>query len=199
MPTSAGLFDTWQDAERAVAELERLGFSKESIKLVTRGERSAAPGGPPPGEGAVVASRAGAVAAGGAAIGGMTGLLAGLSTFAVPGLGPVLTAGAAVTILGSAAAGAGVGAAAGGLIGAIYGMGVAEEDAGAYAEGVSGDGVLLSVETGEARSAEADEILRAAGAADMNVRRRMGRDEMVTSDKDPATIIGDYPPHDSSR
>lgn len=147
-------------------------------------------------EGVRIATHAGVIATGGAAIGGMVGALAGLSTFAVPGLGPILTDGATMHIFGTAAAGIGVGAAGGGVIGALYGMGVVEEDAAVYARSVSRGGVLLTVDTDEARAAEAEEILRAAGASDPGGRYAGGQGEIVTSDKDPATIIGDYPPHE---
>ena len=46
---------------------------------------------------------------------------------------------------GAALAGAGIGAAAGGLLGALTGMGIPEEEAHVYAEGVRRGGTLVTV------------------------------------------------------
>lgn len=63
-------------------------------------------------------------------LGGGAGLLAGLSSLAIPGVGPVVAAGWLITTL----TGAGVGAAAGGLLGSLTGAGVEEAGAKGYAE-----------------------------------------------------------------
>lgn len=199
MPTSAGLFDSPQAAERAAAELERRGFRNDAIRSVAQeGRRSAAPAfrGILPGERAVIARRAGGVAVVGAALGGAVGWMSGLSTFTLPGLGPVVAESAAGAVFGPLAAGAGLGALAGAVIGALYGMGVAEDASAVYAEGVAQGKVLLSVETDEARLAEADEVLRAAGAQGVGEDRARAS-EALRPGEDPATIIGDYPPNDA--
>lgn len=199
MPTSAGLFDSSQAAERAAAELERRGFPKEAIRSVAQeGRRSAVPAfrGILPSEHAVIVRRTGGVAVVGAVLGGAVGWMAGLSTFTLPGLGPVIPESAIGTILGPLAAGAGLGAFAGAVVGALYGMGVAEDASAVYVEGVIEGKVLLSVETDEARLAEADEVLRAAGAQGVGEDRARAS-ETLRPGEDPATIIGDYPPDDT--
>jgi uncharacterized protein (TIGR02271 family) len=78
------------------------------------------------------------------------GLLVGLGALTIPGIGPVLAAGplaAAVSGLVGAGVGAVAGAAAGGLLGALVDMGIPEEQAGIYAEGVRRGGTLVTVET----------------------------------------------------
>jgi hypothetical protein len=64
-------------------------------------------------------------AAGGGVLGGTLGVLAGIGTLAIPGLGPFIAAGPIMAGL----AGLGVGGAVGGLIGALEGMGIPEYEA----------------------------------------------------------------------
>jgi hypothetical protein len=170
MKTVVGLFDYYQDAERAVSELNARGFTSADISVAARdttlqqrvvGDKDAA-----------VAESAGAGAVGGAAVGGLAGLLVGLGAIAIPGIGPVIAAGTLATALGTTAAGAGIGAAAGGLIGALVGLGIPEEDAHFYAEGVKRGGVLVTVRTGDERAPEALNIMRQFNATDVNTRRR---------------------------
>jgi hypothetical protein len=73
----------------------------------------------------------------------------GLGALTIPGLGPVLAAGPLAIAL-STLLGAGVGAAAGGvtggLLGALIGLGIPEEEAEYYAEGVRRGGVLVTTQ-----------------------------------------------------
>ena len=101
----------------------------------------------------------------------MAGLLIGIGALAVPGIGPVLAAGPLAGALGTALAGAGIGAAAGGLVGALAGLGVPEEHAEYYAEGVRRGGTLVSVQTDDVNADAAAEAMRAAGALDVEARR----------------------------
>jgi uncharacterized membrane protein len=170
MKTVVGLFEYYQDAERAVNELTNRGFARNEISVAARDNvlRSRAVGG----RETAVAESAGAGAVGGAAVGGIAGLLVGLGALVIPGIGPVVTAGTLATALASTAAGAGIGAAAGGLIGALVGLGIPEEDAQFYAEGVKRGGVLVTVQTSDDRAQEALNILRQANAVDVDTQRR---------------------------
>lgn len=172
MRTVAGLFERFEDAEKAVNDLHRQGFSPDQVNVIARdvvvqdqdqvGGRSG------------YAVTEGAI--GGTAIGGLGGLLLGLSALSVPGIGPVITAGSIFTALGSTAAGAGVGAVTGGLIGALAGAGISEEDAHTYAEGVKRGGVLLVVDVDDDTLApQASQTLFDANAVDINMRREEWR------------------------
>jgi heat induced stress protein YflT len=77
----------------------------------------------------------------GAVVGGTLGLLAGIGSLAIPGLGPFIAVG---PIMG-ALAGAGTGGAVGGLIGALVGLGVPEYEAKRYEGLVKQGKILLSV------------------------------------------------------
>jgi hypothetical protein len=74
---------------------------------------------------------------------------------AIPGIGPVLVAGPiAATLIG-----AGVGAVTGGLIGALVDLGVPEEEAGYYAEGIRRGGTLVTLIVSDHMADHAIEIM----------------------------------------
>ncbi|MCL4298521.1 MAG: general stress protein [Anaerolineae bacterium] len=167
MKRIAGLFEHEQAADRAISELQKKGFNKEHFGVITRNritqkvnrEEDIR-------EGTVKADQKLGVT-GGAAVGGLTGLLLGVGALFIPGIGPVLAAGT----LGAIAAGTGMGAVAGGLLGALTSMGITEE-AEVYAEGIKRGGVLLVVEADDERAPEVDKIMTQAGAVEVKARRQ---------------------------
>jgi hypothetical protein len=103
------------------------------------------------------------VAAGGT-IGGALGLLAGIGTLAIPGVGPFIAAGPIMAAL----AGLGVGGALGGLVGALVGMGIPEYEAKRYEGRLREGGVLMSVHCDTSNDiTRAKEILKRTGADDI--------------------------------
>jgi hypothetical protein len=158
MITVTGLFKTPAEAQSAVQELVNSGWPHEDIGLVT-GRPSAGGRHDPHALGVKDAEK-------GAVVGGLAGLFIGLSELAVPGVGPVLVGGWLVTTL----LGAGVGAAAGGLVGSLVDAGISHEEAGRLAEGVKAGGTLVTVRSSGDRIADAEEILRRHGAANIEER-----------------------------
>lgn len=130
------VYDTFNQADRVVRELQSAGVASDSISLVA-GDNSA--------QITSVEDIATAGAGVGAAFGGGAGLLAGLGLLAIPGLGPVVAAGWLVSSATCAVAGA----AAGGLIGALVGTGIDETDAHVCAEIVRRGGTIVSVRADE--------------------------------------------------
>ncbi len=167
MKIVTGLFDTYRQAEDAVAALKESGISSDDISIVSRdadyvpddAESTAA-------EGMGVGSGLGLIA------GGSAGLLTGLGIIAIPGVGPVVAAGWLVATLAGAAAGTVVGGAAGGLLGALTGSNVSEADAHVYAESVRRGGTLVSVRVHDDRVAEAQSILDRSTPVDVQGRRK---------------------------
>lgn len=154
--TVIGLYDDMQSAQQVVRDLRDRGISNERISLVANdasGEYSGMLGGKATKgrkgkkddtEGAETGAGIGAV------LGGIGGLLVGLGALTIPGIGPVIAAGplaAAVSGLVGAGVGAAAGAAAGGLLGALVDMGIPEEQAEYYTEGVRRGGTLVVVES----------------------------------------------------
>ena len=164
-----GLFDTVDQANHVVAELEARGFRREDINLVGGGKQRIE-----------VVSGAGE----GAAIGGGLGLVAGLAALAIPGVGPVIAAGPVAVAL----TGAGFGAAAGGLLGALNNMGIPEEDAPAFLEGIKRGAALVSLRADSDDDAErAADVMDDNGSLDIDERRGQWIESHLDAvDPDPA-------------
>jgi uncharacterized membrane protein len=116
----------------------------------------------------------------GALVGGLGGLLVGLGALAIPGIGPVLAAGPLATAV-AAIVGAGVGAAAGGAVGGIIGglvdLGIPEEQAHYYAEGIRRGGVLVTARTSDVDTQRVHGILNRYSPANIEDRAAAWRQE----------------------
>jgi hypothetical protein len=104
-----------------------------------------------------------------------------LGIIAIPGIGPLVAAGVLATTLAGAAGGSLVG----GLLGALTNYGVDERDAHVYSEGVRRGGTLVTVQTDDARLAQAELILNGKQPVDVVARRKYYADEGWT-EYDPA-------------
>jgi uncharacterized protein (TIGR02271 family) len=172
--TVVGLFDDRAAAQEAVRELMNERFTADQISLMSK---------KPDGEGVKVeyveedgreqiedmAKGAGT----GAAIGGAAGLLLSLTALAIPGIGPVLAAGPLAALI----AGAGVGAATGGLVKGLTRLGVEDDDAHTFAEGLKRGGTLVSVETGDHRADRAVAVMKRLGAVEIDKRAAEWREQ----------------------
>jgi uncharacterized membrane protein len=190
--TVVALFDNIQQAHDAVRDLNTTGISRENISLVSNDvegtysqqlDRDAQSNL----ETSDTAENIGKGAGAGAVIGGLGGLVVGLGALAIPGIGPVVAAGPIATTL----AGAGVGAVAGGLVGALVDIGVPEEDAKLYSEGVRRGGTLLTVQADEQQVDQVIDMLNQHRPVDIKERREQwstghdaGLDRDVTTSRD---------------
>jgi hypothetical protein len=170
--TIGRLYDRYDTALAVVRDLEAAGVPFGDITLLANAERER---GFVPDVGSEAEAEAepadtgsgGAGAVVGTILGGGAGLLAGIGSLAIPGLGPVVAAGWLVATL----TGAGIGAAGGGLIGALTGSGVSENEATVYAEGIRRGGTLVSVRAEESELHLAEAVFARYGADDWQQRR----------------------------
>lgn len=172
MKNIIGLFKHEYEADAAIVALQRAGFGSNNlgaiapnsvVQKVNRQEDVE--------QGSIQADdKLGA--SGGAAIGGLMGLLLGLGAVVIPGIGPVLAAGTIASALGLTAASTGMGLIAGGLLGALTSLGISEEEAQAYDEGVKQGGILVVVAAEEAQAAQVREIMGQHGAVEVNTQRQ---------------------------
>lgn len=157
--TVAAVFSSRIEADRAVEDLVRAGFSRAGISLLvaesSRGQHFKVVEGDKAAQGAL----------GGGVVGGTLGALAaGLAAVGIivaPGVGLV----AAGPLL-AALAGLGAGAAAGGLVGGLVGLGIPEHHAMVMDKQITRGGILVAVGVAtkdEQRAAE--EALAQSGAA----------------------------------
>ena len=136
----SAVFDSRDEAERALSELRSAGVRDDAISVIGRPE-----GGDDDG-----VNKSGAVK--GALGGAAAGTLLGLAALAIPGVGPLAAAGAiaAGAVPEAAAIGAAAGAATGGLTGLLAKHGVSDEDARYYEDHVNRGGIFVSVHAEEA-------------------------------------------------
>ena len=142
MPKSiVGIAKTNLQVERTIDEIQEDALIPVSEISVLMPDSSAEPelGAVKTGK-APEAASAGAITGG--VVGGTLGLLAGIGTLAIPGLGPIIAAGPIMAALGGAAAGA----AAGGVVGALVGLGIPEFEAKVYEERLKAGGYLVAVQ-----------------------------------------------------
>ncbi len=169
MRTIAHVYDSYAEASRVVSALEAAGIPQDNISLVS-GDKTAGSGtatGMTSGDadqGAETGAGTGATI--GTVVGGGAGLLAGIGSLAIPGVGPLVAAGWLVATL----TGAGVGAAAGGLIGSLTGAGISEADAKTYSEGVSRGGTLVTVRADDAQAGRVEQIMKGGAAGGTGMR-----------------------------
>jgi hypothetical protein len=157
-----GIYKSSVAAERAVDRLLSAGFSNNDISVLLPDNQSSKEFAHEKNTKVPEGTTTG-VAAGGV-IGGTLGLLAGIGSLAIPGVGPFIAAG---PIMG-ALAGLGVGGTVGGLIGALVGMGIPEYEAKRYEGRVKDGGVLLSVHCSDSHDiSRAKDLLKETGAEDI--------------------------------
>jgi hypothetical protein len=171
--TIVGLYDNFNTTQQVLQDLANAGIARENISLVASdaaGEygRQFTTTDDQVDE---VGSGAGVGAGVGAILGGIGGLLVGLGALAIPGIGPVIAAGPLITAL----AGAGIGAVAGGLVGALTEMGVPEEEAHYYAEGVRRGGHLVTVNSPDDMADEVRDIMNRYNPVDIDERSAQWR------------------------
>ncbi|MBV9786077.1 MAG: hypothetical protein JO264_19925 [Acidisphaera sp.] len=168
--TFTRLYDSHDDAVQVVNDLEAAGIPASDISLVASNRDNRYPGtdvdSTPGGTGA------GAGATVGTVLGGGAGLLAGIGSLAIPGVGPIVAAGWLIATITGAGVGAAVGGAAGGLIGGLTSAGVSEDEAHVYAEGVRRGGSLITVRADDPQAARVESILGQRSYVDTAARRQ---------------------------
>lgn len=170
--TVVGLFDLRDDAQTAVQNLINAGYDRKDISVVAADTSGEFTSSTPDSEGSLAGEGAVSGATSGAVVGGLFGLLVGAGALAFPAVGLV-----AIGPLAGLLTGAGIGAVSGGIIGALIGLGIPEEHAGVYAEGVRRGGTLVSVYVAEGGdTGRVEDILDDAGAVDVNERHTTYRE-----------------------
>jgi hypothetical protein len=160
--TVFGIFHTETHAEEGVDRLIVEGFSSRQVSVLFADTKSSKEFAHEKNIKAPEVITKGAAAGG--AIGGTIGLLAGIGSLAIPGVGTLIAAG---PIMG-ALAGLGVGSTVGGLIGALVEMGIPEHEAKRYEARIKEGGALLSIHCNSSEEvSRAEAILKELGAEDI--------------------------------
>lgn len=178
--TVVALYDDFETARDVVEDLVESGFDRDNISLIA-----------PDHEGRFSRHFEGArddddVSAGeGAGFGAVVGALVGLGVALIPGIGPVVAAGpfAAAALAGI---GAVAGAATGGIVGALVDLGVPDEEAHYYAEGIRRGGTMVTVTTDDASAPRAQDIMNRHNPIDLDDRVNYWRDSGWNAFEDSA-------------
>jgi hypothetical protein len=154
-----GTFEDRAVAQAAIERLKAAGIAEGEISLLARDLEVEVPVAV---EGTPATATVTGAAAGGL-LGALGGVLIGLATLAVPGVGPVVAAGPLLAALSATA----FGAAAGGMVGALVDMGVPEEHVRLYVSDVKRGHVLLAVRTDALSEARLRDLMAEAGALNL--------------------------------
>ena len=177
-----GIYQSAADAERAVDALVDARFSSSDVSVLMPDNQGSQDFAHEKKTKAPEGTATGVVAGG--TVGGTLGLLAGIGTLAIPGVGPFIAAGPIMAAL----AGMGVGGTVGGLVGALVGMGIPEYEAKRYEGRVKDGGVLLSVHCDTAEQiTRAKDVLKRTQAEDVSSTGEAASDEHENRDK---TLLG---------
>jgi hypothetical protein len=145
---ASAVFDSREEAERAISELRSAGVNESAISIVGRHGEESTDGSDGDNDGGANKSGALKGALAGAGLGGLLGVAA----LAIPGVGPLAAAGAiaASAVPEAAGIGAAVGATAGGLSGLFAKEGVDDDDAAYYETHVKQGGYFVGVRADDA-------------------------------------------------
>lgn len=168
--TIVALYDDFSTAQSVLQDLIDAGFSRENISLMASdatGEHTKNYTKDPAGEDVTAGE--------GAGFGAVVGTLIGLGVSLIPGIGPVIGAGPLAVAL-TAGIGAAAGAITGGISAALIDLGVSEEDAPYYAEGLRRGGTLVSVTADDAWTDRVEEVLNRHHPIDIDHRAAYWRD-----------------------
>ena len=139
------IFTSHDDAIEAARRVKDSGLRTSDISIVTN-EQNATPSNDKISKGTVS----------GGVLGGAAGLLLGLGTIAIPGLGMVAAAGPIAGLLG--------GAVTGGIVGALVDLGIPQQKSEEYEKDIKDGNTLWSMEVEEANFESVRNILRECGA-----------------------------------
>jgi uncharacterized membrane protein len=182
--TVSALYDNATDAHATVRDLVDDGVRRDNISLVASdaaGEYVDYHGEDLPADDTIGGAAAGAM------FGGIGGLLVGLAALAIPGIGPIVAAGP----IAAALTGAGIGALTGGLLGALIDLGVDEDSAEYYAEGVRRGGTLVTAHVDEGIAERVADIMERHDPVDLERRVSYWREQGWTGydpDADPYNV-----------
>lgn len=199
-----GVYPTENEAISAINRLFEMGYENNDVSVIAKD-----PGGFDTLENRTdvdvdspkaIGRTAGAGVATGGILGGIGGLLLGLGTLAIPGIGPIVAAGPIAATLGGIAAGG----TAGGILGALAGMGIEKSEAKNYQSALERGELLVVVEADDDRYDRVNDIFRYPEEEYYNHYQRGVIDPVIPLGSDaggdlPPPVIPPYPPNDINR
>lgn len=155
--TVVGIFDSRESAEEAANQIKNQGLRLDDISIVAKDQNTTATDT----DGELVNDNISDGVTAGAVIGGLAGLLIGVGTFAIPGLGMLVAAGPLAGLLS--------GAVTGGVVGGLVDLGIPEAEGKRYEEEIRRGRILLTMRSTEESVDDVAGVLRNSGAFDVKV------------------------------
>ena len=141
--TIVGIFDSYDFAENAARQVKDYGLRTDDISIVGKQDENS--------NGTGTDNISGGVTTGGV-LGGLAGLLLGMGTLVIPGLGVIAAAGPIAGVLS--------GAITGGIVGGLVDLGIPEEAGRRYEEEVKQGRILWTMSTEEDAVDRISDILK---------------------------------------
>ncbi|MCK9477911.1 MAG: DUF1269 domain-containing protein [Firmicutes bacterium] len=145
MKKITAVFTSHEDAVEAAYRVKEAGLRTSDISIITN-EENTEPQNDQISRGTV----------GGGVLGGAAGLLLGLGTIAVPGLGVIAAAGPIAGLLG--------GAVTGGIVGALVDLGIPQEKSEEYEQDIKEGNTIWAMDVEDVNYDRVKNILRDCGA-----------------------------------
>jgi uncharacterized membrane protein len=163
--STVAIYETHDQAEQAVKELQKSGFDMKKLSIVGKGYET---------ENHVIGyynsgDRMKHWGKFGAFWGGIWGLLFGAAFFLIPGIGPVLVAGPIIASIVAALEGAVVVGGLGVIGGALFSLGIPKDSIVRYESSLKADKFLLVAHGTTDEVAKAQEILKTTKPIEVNV------------------------------
>jgi uncharacterized membrane protein len=149
--TIAAIFNSYSYAENAAKQVKDYGLRTDDISIVAKENEN---------NKGVTDNISGGATTGGV-LGGLAGLLLGIGTVVIPGLGVIAAAGPIAGILS--------GAITGGIVGGLVDLGIPEEAGKRYEQDVKQGKVLWTMSTEEGSVDRISDILKSNGAENVEV------------------------------
>jgi hypothetical protein len=168
--TASAVFDSHDEAQRAVSALRQAGVADSSVSVIAKHGRTTTT---TSGDGEITDEDHGNLLRG-ILGGGALGAGLGVAALAIPGVGPLAAAGAiaASAVPEAVGIGAAVGAITGTLNETLKKHGVSDEDAEYYGERIKGGGVFVSVDdSAHIERSQAENILHRYGGHSSTMTR----------------------------
>ena len=156
--TVVGIFESQEHAENAAREVKDQGLRADDISIIAKEDEGNNQQMFNRGEGAENDNISDGTVTGGV-LGGVAGLLLGMGTMVIPGLGVIAAAGPIAGLLS--------GAVTGGIVGGLVDLGIPEEAGKRYEAEIKQGKILWSMQADDENAEQVADILSNAGADDV--------------------------------
>lgn len=145
--TVVGVFDTYDNADMAAKRVNDEGLRTDDISIIAKDDRMDADN---------TNDNINRGVTSGTTIGGIAGLLLGMGTIAIPGLGIIAAAGPIAGLLS--------GAITGGIVGGLIDLGIPQEASKRYEQDVKSGKIVWTMQVNDQNEGRVTQILKDCGA-----------------------------------